>query len=504
MYYKDNYIEFRIGIGIKDFKTMTDEVYSLAHIREVENEEDILIQNFTTSTTLTEYPIDGTYKLHITGTGGLNYYVYFTINDSFIAEFVKQVESIVCKCSCSDEDATPCGGNKKNAFCLKRQKLFNLTTILPYTIKPFSTGNPAISNPYLFKFFQLYFNEILDEKREELGEEYTNYFLHGTNNINTKLFNSLIINLYYSLYYYSKLFLITDVTSETELSYTSTINTFFNFNNLKACFKCNNIATDIEQLMIDVIEDPCFCTSVEPIPVPNPIIASNVLIEVPRIIVDFAAIFDSNFNSEDIVDLSVPFNNEAKFLTIVSIQDVDSLVIKGNNLVQNIVETIESIPNNSIPINVSKTIQQENSYNNSAILTCYVTDKYGQNSNVFTVTFILSHTAIPLVEDLLVTIDNFTEAASTVDYKNLISYYTIASIGAGTTLSSVVWSIISTEFVFDGGVAFNPAYSVDASVGGGSASYSNLTPGYRYIVQLYCTNDVAQDCTFLMALDVLG
>lgn len=504
MYYKDNYIEFRIGIGIKDFKTMTAEVYSLALIREVENEEDILIQNFTTSTTLTEYPIDGTYKLHITGTGGLDYYVYFTVNDSFIAEFVKQVESIVCKCSCSDEDATPCGGNKKNAFCLKRQKLFNLTTILPYTIKPFSTGNPAVSNPYLFKFFQLYFNEILDEKREELGKEYTNYFLHGTNNINTKLFNSLVINLYYALYYYSKLFLVTDVNSETEISYTSTINTFFNFNNLKACFKCSNIATDIEQLMIDVIEDPCFCTTNEPPTPPANIVAEDVSYDIPSVLATPNAIFDSDVFLGNLLELTLPFGITAEFITILDINDVENIVMKGNNSINDILQVVDALPSNSIPLTIAKTVPQDEEYTYIPVLTCYVTDNLGRNSNNFTITFNLVHEAVPFLEKLLVTIDNGTEATSTVDFLNLIVYATIVSLGEGTELTSILWSIISHEFVFDSGQVFTPLYEANPSVDGFSCSFARLTTGYRYIIQLETVNDIGENCIFLMTLDVLG
>lgn len=502
MYYKDDFIELRLGLGIKAVRSLTGDVYSLALSRDVDS-SFILFSTLSTNNDNTPYPPDGVYRITVTNVTnpGVPYFIHLTVNDLLIADFVRQAENIICNCGCIDED-TNCGSNKKNTYCLKRQRLFNLTSILPYTIKPFSTGNPATNNPYLFKFFQLYFNEILQDKKIELGEEYLNYFLQGTNNINTKLFNSLIINLYYALYYYSKEFLTMELVDKT--TNTIIVNNFFNYNTLKSCFRCSTVEKDIETLMLEVIADPCFCTAPEPFPLPAELVAQNVTVIVPSTIVSPDAIFDYPFLIENVLNLNTVPTVQPKFITITSLTDVDNVVRKGSNIVRNFLNFTDSVPTTSTPLSIEKSIAQILPYDYTAVATCYVTDNFGRNTNTFTITFRLQHTAVAPDQDLLVTIDNFTENKTTLDIKNLVVYLTTASTGQGTLITSAIWSIIAVNFSFDSGVVFDPAYGVVATPDGNSASFINMTPGYIYTVQLYTTNNAGQDCTFLLNLEVLG
>lgn len=504
MYYKDVYIEFKLGLGIMSIRSLTAEVYSLALIREVESNIYQPFTDFTSDSTTLTYPPDGNYRLRVTNNNNLDYYVYLTVNDAFISEFVKQVELIVCKCSCDDDTDTPCGGSKKNSFCLKRQRLFNMMSILPYTIKPFTKGETAKTNPYLFKFFQLYFNDIVAEKRIELGQEYSSYFLNGTTNISTKLFNSLVINLYYSLYYYSKLFLTTDATVVDKTNYINIVGNFFKYGSLRDCFKCNSIEKDIETIMVDVIADPCFCSTNVPAELPATIMARDVVYLVPKNIESPSVVFNVDLDIDTVLDLLLVFGVQPKFVTITNISDTDNLVKKGLNNLNNIVQLTEKIPNNSIPLTINKTVPQSEDYSYTAVLSCYVTDNFGRVSNNFSITLLLTHVAVPITEELYVTINNGTENKTTLDYKREVVYMSIGSIGSGTVLTNVVWSIIDVEQSYDGGIPFNTDYEVLASVGGASASFTNLTPGYKYTVQLYALNDVAQESFFQMVLEVLG
>lgn len=260
MYYKDAYIEFRVGIGIKDFKKVTIDIPTLTLSKIVEGMADQVIQVFTTETGLTAYPTDGNYQLKVEVGAVPVYYITFAVVDSFITEFIKQVELVVCKCDCKCND-TPCSDSKLGIQSLKRQRMFNLASTIPYTIKPFLYGqSPANYNAYLFSYFQLYANEYMKEIKTELGEEYFNYYTSGTTAINNNLFNSTIASMYYGFYYYSLKLLLTG-TDETfpnnTVAYTNTINTFFNLDVLKPCLKAYVTAIDLEALMdIAFGEDP--------------------------------------------------------------------------------------------------------------------------------------------------------------------------------------------------------------------------------------------------------
>lgn len=247
MYYKDNYIEFRLGLGIKEFKSISNLLPNFTLIRVSNTETDVELSSFTVATGLAEYPPDGSYKLKVSIVNTAIYYVYFTINDSFLKEFVNQINEVVCKCGCSD-DADPCKGNKAGNFALKRQKMFNLTAMLPYTIKPFSYGQGSFYNPSLFSFLQVYYNASLQEKMNELGAEYFNYYIKGNNTISTKLFNDIVGLNYYAVYYYSRKYLLTNSLDNTT-SYTKTIDTFFDYNNIKNCLGCSNLEANIEDIM---------------------------------------------------------------------------------------------------------------------------------------------------------------------------------------------------------------------------------------------------------------
>jgi hypothetical protein len=257
MYYKDTYIEIRIGLGLHTFKKVTNVVPNLILLREVDKNVYEVVETFTSETELSTYPTDGKYKLSVSIAGTPIYFVYFVINDFFIKEFITQIKEVACKCKCGQTDL-PCHESKQAAFAIKRQKMFNLMTILPYTIKPVSYGRNANNNMYLTNFFQAYVNSTIDEKFNDLKSEYFIYFTVGSNEINTKLFNNLIGMYYYGLYYYSKKLLLINANSNYN-TYLKIIDDFFNTTLIKSCLKCDVIPNDIEKIMDDVFANPCDC-----------------------------------------------------------------------------------------------------------------------------------------------------------------------------------------------------------------------------------------------------
>lgn len=259
MYYKDNNIEIRLGLGIKDFKKFTATEPTFVLIRIIENEPDVIVSTFTTVTELSNYPEDGTYKIQVTIATIPIYNIYITINDNFFREFIKQVEEIICKCNC--DDTPPCGISKACNKALKRQRMFNMMSILPYTIKPFLYGQSSINNPVLSNFFQAYYNEALSQKMTELGKEYFDYYIKGTNKMNSNLFKEIVAVNYYVLYYYSRKYLLTNAGAKAN-AYIKTIDTFFDLYNIKECLGCSTIKGDIEAIMNGEVLPPVITSNI--------------------------------------------------------------------------------------------------------------------------------------------------------------------------------------------------------------------------------------------------
>lgn len=247
MYYKDNYIEVRLGLGVNEFKAVTNNVASFVLIQLLPDEAEKPIAVFNTNIGLADYPPDGDYKLQVIVSGVTAYYVFISVNDTFIKEFVRQVQDVICNCECSSPTSN-CNENKMSLYALKRQRLFNITSLVAYTSKPFSYGQSSLLNPYLFTFFQLYFTHNLTSKKTELGKEYFDYYTTGTNKINNKLFNDVIAVNYYGLYYYSKKLLLTDSGILTR-KITTAIDSFFNFEEIKNCLGCGSVKSNVNTLM---------------------------------------------------------------------------------------------------------------------------------------------------------------------------------------------------------------------------------------------------------------
>ena len=250
MYYKDNYIEVRLGLGVNEFKAVTNNVASFVLIQLLPDEAEKPIAVFNTNIGLADYPPDGDYKLQVIVSGVTAYYVFISVNDTFIKEFVRQVQDVICNCECSSPTSN-CNENKMSLYALKRQRLFNITSLVAYTSKPFSYGQSSLLNPYLFTFFQLYFTHKLTSKKTELGKEYFDYYTTGTNKINNKLFNDVIAVNYYGLYYYSKKLLLTDSGILTR-KITTAIDSFFNFEEIKNCLGCGSVKSNVNTLMNSV------------------------------------------------------------------------------------------------------------------------------------------------------------------------------------------------------------------------------------------------------------
>ena len=250
MYYKDNYIEVRLGLGVNEFKAVTNNVASFVLIQLLPDEAEKPIAVFNTNIGLADYPPDGDYKLQVIVSGVTAYYVFISVNDTFIKEFVRQVQDVICNCECSSPTSN-CNENKMSLYALKRQRLFNITSLVAYTSKPFSYGQSSLLNPYLFTFFQLYFTHKLTSKKIELGKEYFDYYTTGTNKINNKLFNDVIAVNYYGLYYYSKKLLLTDSGILTR-KITTAIDSFFNFEEIKNCLGCGSVKSNVNTLMNSV------------------------------------------------------------------------------------------------------------------------------------------------------------------------------------------------------------------------------------------------------------
>lgn len=245
MYYKDNNIEIRLGLGINEFKSITTNIFSFILSKLNEDDTITLIKEFTSQEYLPTYPVDGIYRLEVIHTTIEPYFVYLNVNDSFIKEFVNQVKDILCNCSCND-DCDDCKDNLNGNYAIKRQKLFNTTLILPNTIKPITYGQAPLTNPPLYNFFQLFFNETIVDKKVELGKEYFCFYSKGTVANNAELFNSIITGYYYGIYLYSKTLLLYNIPENlplVKLEYTKKIDTIFDFKFIKNCLRCytNNI-----------------------------------------------------------------------------------------------------------------------------------------------------------------------------------------------------------------------------------------------------------------------
>ena len=245
MYYKDNNIEIRLGLGIIEFKSITTNIFSFILSKLNEDDTITLIKEFTSQEYLPTYPVDGIYRLEVIHTTIEPYFIYLNVNDSFIKEFVNQVKDILCNCSCND-DCDDCKDNLNGNYAIKRQRLFNTTLILPNTIKPFSYGQAAVTNPPLYNFLQLYFNKTIVDKKIELGKEYFYYYYKGTVSNNANLFNTIITGYYYGIYLYSKTLLLNNTLKlipSPIKSYTKVIDTLFDFAKIKTCIKCytNNV-----------------------------------------------------------------------------------------------------------------------------------------------------------------------------------------------------------------------------------------------------------------------
>lgn len=266
MYYKDDFIEIRIGLGIKEFKSITEDTYTFVLIKMDEFDNDTIVSAFTSTSGLTTYPTDGNYKIEVIGSNILSYFVYFNINDSFIKEFISQVKDVICGCGCGCSSTDKCK-EAASPFTLKRQKLFNTTFIVPNTIKPVSYGQGLATNPALYNFIQLFFNATMADKKTELGKEYFDYYIKGSNIDNSNLFNSIIAGYYYALYLYSKSSILnnTDEVFPSPIKgYNTIIDTFFDYKYIKPCLKCYVDGIDLEQMI-----DDAFGNLVDPISLSN-------------------------------------------------------------------------------------------------------------------------------------------------------------------------------------------------------------------------------------------
>ena len=257
MYYKDNNIEIRLGLGINEFKSITTNIFSFILSKLNEDDTITLIKEFNSQEYLDTYPVDGIYRLEVIHTDIEPYFVYLNVNDSFIKEFVNQVKDILCNCSCND-DCDDCKDNLNGNYAIKRQRLFNTTLILPNTIKPFSYGQAAATNPPLYNFLQLYFNKTIVDKKIELGKEYFYYYYKGTVSNNANLFNTIITGYYYGIYLYSKTLLLNntlELIPSPIKSYTKVIDTLFDFAKIKTCIKCYTNNVDYIKIIQDAFID---------------------------------------------------------------------------------------------------------------------------------------------------------------------------------------------------------------------------------------------------------
>jgi len=263
MYYKDEKIEIRLGLGIKAFTSVTASIYTFILSRINEDKTETFIEEFDSNTPLSSYPKDGLYKIEVSNIDIDSYYVFLNINDSFIIEFVKQVKDVLCNCKCNNKckDSELCRDNLNGNFAIKRQKLFNTTLILPTTIKPFSYGQAAVTNPALYNFIQMFFNETIVDKKAELGKEYFSYYTTGTVSNNAELFNSIIAGYYYAFYLYSKTLLLNNTANlvpSPTLEYSNIIDTIFEFVYIKPCLKCYVANIDF----VKIIEDAFINTDI--------------------------------------------------------------------------------------------------------------------------------------------------------------------------------------------------------------------------------------------------
>ena len=257
MYYKDNNIEIRLGLGIIEFKSITTNIFSFILSKLNEDDTITLIKEFNSQEYLDTYPVDGIYRLEVIHTTIEPYFIYLNVNDSFIKEFVNQVKDILCNCSCND-DCDDCKDNLNGNYAIKRQRLFNTTLILPNTIKPFSYGQAAATNPPLYNFLQLYFNKTIVDKKIELGKEYFYYYYKGTVSNNANLFNTIITGYYYGIYLYSKTLLLNntlELIPSPIKSYTKVIDTLFDFAKIKTCIKCYTNNVDYIKIIQDAFID---------------------------------------------------------------------------------------------------------------------------------------------------------------------------------------------------------------------------------------------------------
>lgn len=490
MYYKDDHIEIRLGAGVVNITSPSATLQNLKLYKIVPDEPDTLIDGLLSENPLTAVPDDGSYRFQITAFSVPPYDVYFTVNDNYIKEFLKQLEAVVCNCGCTSVDIG-CNDNKKAMFALKRQRLFNLTSLMNYTIKPFNYGQTAVANPYLFKFFQLYFNEALDEKRVELGKEYFDYYVRGSNEINVKLFNELIAIHYYALYYYSKKFLTMNAGLETA-NYIKKVNTFFNLKAIEKCLGCSVIKADIEAIMDAVFLDPCFCTSDEPTPVdpPLPIVARNVQYVVPYTEVLPNTVFDAVIPINTLLDLTIPSGVATKFLTVTGITDSLGTVKQGLNLVSNLITLVNTLPMTSLPIKGMHIILNEEVLNYNAVLTCFVTDNYGNVSNSFTITLKYVFNGKPIDTPFVIIFRASVFNVQVATYPNIFAI--TESIPEGYTIGTTTWTFLNVYPTNGPGspglLPLDPNYAFffDFNM---SNYIVNGTPGYTYEIQVVAITD---------------
>jgi len=248
MYYKDNNIELRLGLGLLEIKVLLPELYTF-NLSSLNDDNSVThLVTFTSDNLLTEYPKEGNYVLEIFSATVTNYLVYINVNDAFITEFINQVKDIVCGCTCK-----PCEDNSSIEYAFKRQKLFNTTFILPNTIKPFSYGQELVTNSFLSSFLQLYFNATILDKKTELGKEYFSYYTTGSSANNARLFNTIIVGTYYSLYYYYKTLILLnseEVFPTSIALYTKTVDDFFKVSELSSCLYCYIAGVDFNTITL--------------------------------------------------------------------------------------------------------------------------------------------------------------------------------------------------------------------------------------------------------------
>lgn len=253
MYYKDDNIELRLGLGIKEFTSLLLTPLNLILSKIDYDNTYTILEVFSSENGLSDYPKDGNYSLEVSAEGLPAYNIIMTVADEFLTNFINEIKTSICDCKncssckdCSDEDYI-----KK---LVKHQRLFNTTYILPSVILPFSKGTTLTTNSFIALFIQLYFNKTIVDNKMELAQEYFNYNTSGKIVINNDLFNSVIIANYFAFYYYYKTLILmntSDILTTKVIYYKNIVDSFFKVKDLKTCMNKYGSNIDFDSLTIE-------------------------------------------------------------------------------------------------------------------------------------------------------------------------------------------------------------------------------------------------------------